>query len=131
MWRAFWPITLEAEFSQTYSFHIDNMRHHLISSSLKCQIFHFWSKFVSLTQLFRQQTQFSKLSLCHFLVYGKISSCKKIEEIHRVDPKENASQTNGQTDRWMIRTDFIEPYCKAGDSIMFFRNSRVKFGNNQ
>ena len=31
----------------------------------------------------------------------------------------------------MIRADFIEPYCKAGDSIMFFRNSRVKSGNNE
>ena len=37
--------------------------------SLKCQISHFWSKFVSFTQLSRQQIQYSKLSLCHFLVY--------------------------------------------------------------
>ena len=37
--------------------------------SLKCQIFRFWSKFVSFTQLFRQQIQFSELSFSHFLVY--------------------------------------------------------------
>ena len=37
--------------------------------SLKCQIFCFWSKFVSITQLSRQQIQFSTLLLCHFLVH--------------------------------------------------------------
>ena len=41
----------------------------VILSSLKCQIFYYWSKFVSFTQLSRQQKQFSKLSLRHFLVY--------------------------------------------------------------
>ena len=36
---------------------------------LKCQIFWFWSKFVSFTRLSRQQIQFSKIWLCQFLVY--------------------------------------------------------------
>ena len=36
---------------------------------LKCQIFHFWSKFILFTQLSRQKTQFSELPLCHFLGY--------------------------------------------------------------
>ena len=36
---------------------------------LKYQMFHFWSKFILLTQLSRQKTQFSKLSLRHILEY--------------------------------------------------------------
>ena len=47
--------------------------------SLKWQIFHFWSKFFSFAQLSRQHIQFSKLSLCHFLVYMEKSSAKNYE----------------------------------------------------
>ena len=37
---------------------------------LKCQTcYYFWLKFVLFTQLSRQQIQFSKIWLCHFLVY--------------------------------------------------------------
>ena len=48
--------------------------------SLKCQVFRFWSEFVSFIQLFRQQIQFSKIWLCHFLVYmAKYPHTKKYE----------------------------------------------------
>ena len=72
--------------------------------SLKCQIFYFWSKFVSFTELSRKQIQFLKIQLCHFLVY-----VRKLRK-SRVDPEKNASrqtdrQTNGQTNS----TDFIGP----------------------
>ena len=56
---------------------------------------------------------------------------QKILKIHRVDPEENASQTYRQTEEQMNRIDFIGPYHKVGGSIMFFRNSRITFGNSQ
>ena len=60
-----------------------------------------------LSQLSRQETQFSKLLHCHFLEYSKIFSCKKILKIHSADPEENASQTDRLTDGQVNRTDFI------------------------
>ena len=49
--------------------------------SLKSQIFQFWSKFVSFTQVTSQQIGFSKLWLCHFLVYmAKLPHAKKLRK---------------------------------------------------
>ena len=67
--------------------------------SLKCQIFRFWSKFVSCTQLSRQQIQFSKLLLCHFLAYMTKHPHAKNFKNPQVGPEENKSQTDRQTDR--------------------------------
>ena len=67
--------------------------------SLKCKIFHFWSKFVSFTQLSRQQIEFSKLSLCRFLVYMAKYPYAKIKKTHQSDSEKNASQKDGQMDR--------------------------------
>ena len=38
---------------------------------------------------------------------------QKIQKIHRVDPEENASQKDGQTDGQMNRTDFIGPLLQS------------------
>ena len=74
--------------------------------SLKCQIFRFWSKFVWFTKLSRQQIQFSKIQLCHFLVYTPKYPMQKIKKTHWVDPDKNASQTDRYTDKhdWFYRT---------------------------
>ena len=79
--------------------------------SLKCQIFHFGSKFRSFTQSSRQQTQFSKLLLCQFLVYmAKNTHVKKLEKSNeKFLKKMHHRQTDRQTDGQMKRTDFIEP----------------------
>ena len=72
-WKAFWPITREEDiqFLQNYiaNYGASFKAQKVMPPSLKCQIFCFWSKFASFTQLSRQQTQFSKLSPCHFLLY--------------------------------------------------------------
>ena len=48
---------------------------------LKSQIFQFWSKFVSFSQVTSQQIGFSKLWLCHFLVYiAKLPHAKKLRK---------------------------------------------------
>ena len=62
-----------------------------------CQIFCFWSKFVLLSQLSRQQIQLSKIWLSHFLV--NMTKYPHAKNIHRVDPDKNVSQTDRQTDR--------------------------------
>ena len=98
--------------------------------SLKCQTFHFGSKLVLFTQLSRQQTQFSKLSLCHFLVY-------MAKYYHTKNFKNSISRSWGKCipDRWtgreMDRWTKLTLYHKVGGSIMFFGNSRIKFGNNK
>ena len=73
----------------------------LMLPSLKCQIFHFWSKFILFILLSRQQIQFSKIWLCHSLVYMVKNPIQKIEEIHWV------SQIDGQTDGHTNMADFI------------------------
>ena len=78
---------------------------------LKSQIFCFWSKFVLLTQLSRQQIQFSKLWLCHFFyLYGKIYSHKKLRKstewiLRKMHYRQTYRKTHGQTNR----NDFIGP----------------------
>ena len=69
----------------------------------KYQIFRFWSKFVSLTQLSRQQIQFSKLNIWQNIL------TQQIRKINWVDPEENVSKADGQTDGQMNTTDFIGP----------------------
>ena len=71
------PYKLKSTFFPDIQFSQNHIANHEASfkawkvmlSSLKYQIFCFWSKFASFTQLSRQQTQFSKLWICHFLVY--------------------------------------------------------------
>ena len=52
---------------------------------------------------------------------------QNIQKIHEADPEKNASLTDGQTNRWTERTDFIGLFCKDGSLIMFFGNMRIKF----
>ena len=91
---------------------------------LKCQIFYFLSQLVSFTQLCRQQKQFSKIWLSQYLAYMVKYSHPKIKKIHWVDPDKNASQIDGQTDRWTDELDW-------GGLIMFFQKFEKKiFLNN-
>ena len=70
----------------------------LMLPSLKCQLFCFWSKFVSFTQFSRQQIQFSKYSLCHFLVnMAKYPHAKNLKIQSGFWGK---CVTDGRTDRW-------------------------------
>ena len=122
--------------------------------SLKCQISHFWSKFVSFTQLSRQQIQYSKLSLCHFLVYMvKYSHAENLKNLlsrpwgkcltdrRWTDEQDWFYWTSTAMDRW-TRLILLDTYRKDGSSIMLFGDSRIKFaqimwldcepcGNNQ
>ena len=50
--------------------------------------------------IYTANTIFQTIALSFFSIYGKISSCKKNKKIHRVDPEDNASQMERQTDRW-------------------------------
>ena len=81
-----------------------------------CQIFCFWSKFVLLSQLSRQQIQLSKIWLSHFLV--NMTKYPHAKNIHYVDPDKNVSdrqtdrQADRQTDGMINRTDFIDPLGK-------------------
>ena len=72
--------------------------------SLKCQIFCFWSKFVSFNQLSRQN-----LALSLFSIYGKISSSKKLtKSTEQILRKMCQRPTDRHTDEKTNRTDFIE-----------------------
>ena len=72
--------------------------------SLKCQIF----QFLSFTQLSRQQTQFSKLSLGHFLVYmAKYPHAKNLKNPQSRSWGKCITDRQRQTDGQMDRTDFI------------------------
>ena len=51
---------------------------------------------------------------------------QKMKKTHRADPEKNASQTDGQTDRQMNSTDFIEPLPQGWRFDHVFR----KFENN-
>ena len=96
--------------------------------SLKCQIF----QFLSFSQLSRQQTQFSKLSLGHFLVYmAKYPHAKNFKNpLSRSWGKRITD--DGRTDRWTDEPDwFCSNHVFRKGSIMFFGNSRIKLGNNQ
>ena len=70
--------------------------------SLKCQVFCFGSKFASFAQLSRQQTQFSKLSLCQFLVYMAKYPHTKSWKKSTVDPDKNVTDRRRyrQVERW-------------------------------
>ena len=80
---------------------------------LKSQIFCFWSKFVLLTQLSRQQIQFPKFT-------------QKIRKIHWVDPEKNALQTDVQKDiwtdeqNWFYRAPFAKMEVWSSFSKMIF-----------
>ena len=97
----------------------------LMLPSLKCQLFCFWSKFVSFTQFSRQQIQFSKYSLCHFLVnMAKYPHAKKIKNpLSRYWGK---CVTDGRTDGQMNRSHFIGPLLQRWSFHHAFR----KFVNN-
>ena len=60
--------------------------------SLKCQIFHFLSRFVLFTKYLDNRYNFPKSIYPHI----------KIKKIHQVDPERNAPEKDGQTDRWTI-----------------------------
>ena len=67
---------------------------------LICQIFCFWSKFVSFTLLSRQLV----IALSLFSIYGKISSCKKYKK---------SIESDRWTDEQINRTGFIGPIPKS------------------
>ena len=133
-WRAFWPTTaynLRTRFFQDMLFSQNDIANYETSfktlkvmlSPLKCQIFHSCSRFVLLTQLSRQQIQFSKTHLVTFLsIYEKISSCKKW-----VDPEKNLSQTDGQTDGQTNWTDFIGPLTQKWSFNHVFQKFEKNF----
>ena len=107
------------------------MEHHLkqkktMLPSLKCQIFCFRSKFVSFTQLFRQQIQFSKIRLCHFLVYGKMASYKELKFTGKILRKMRHGWTDRQTNGQTNRTDFIRPLSQRRRFDHFFWNFENK-----
>ena len=94
------------------------MEHHLkqkktMLPSLKCQIFCFRSKFVSFTQLCRQQIQFSKIRLCHFLVYGKMASYKELKFTEKILRKMRHGWTD--RDKWADEQDwfYTTPFAKT------------------
>ena len=86
---------------------------------LKCQTFHFWSKFVSFTQSSRQH--FPKSGFVTFQYIWRNALILKIKKTHRVDLEKNAPQTDGQTG--LILQD---PFYKDESLIMFFGNLRIK-----
>ena len=94
--------------------------------SLKCQIFCFRSKFVSFTQLFRQQIQFFKIRLCHFLVYGKMASYKELKFTEKILRKMRQGWTDRQTNGRTNRTDFIRPLSQRRRFDHFFWNFENK-----
>ena len=107
------------------------MEHHLkqkktMLPSLKCQIFCFRSKFVSFTQLCRQQIQFSKIRLCHFLVYGKMASYKELKFTEKILRKMRHGWTDRQTNGQTNRTDFIRPLSQRRRFDHFFWNFENK-----
>ena len=62
---------------------------------LKCQAVCYWSKFVLFTQLSTQLIKFSKIWLCHFLVYMAKYLMQKI-----LSRSWEKCVTDRQTDRW-------------------------------
>ena len=101
----------------------------VMSPLLKCQIFCFRSKFVFFTELLRQQIQFSKIWICHFLYIWQNILIQKIKKIHWADPEKNALQTGRQADRWTDKQDWFYriPSAKMDVSSRFLENSRIKF----
>ena len=98
----------------------------LMLPSLKCQLFYFWSKFVSFTQLSKQQIQFSKYSLCHFLVnMAKYPHAKKFKNpLSRYWGK---CVTDRRTDRW---TDEQNSFYRTLLQRWSFHHAFRKFVNN-
>ena len=74
----------------------------LMLPSLKCQIFHFWSKFILFILLSRQQI-FQNLTLSQFSIYGKKSYPKNWGNPLSVTDR----RADGQTDGYTNMADFI------------------------
>ena len=122
-WRAFWPTTaynLRTRFFQDMLFSQNDIANYETSfktlkvmlSPLKCQIFHSCSRFVLLTQLSRQQIQFSKTHLCHFFKY--IWKNILMQKMSRSWEK---SVTDWRTDRW---TDELNWFYRTTHTKMEF-----------
>ena len=87
----------------------------------------FWSKFGLFAHLSKEEIQFSKIKMCHFLLY--------IAKYHHAKKKKKGKSTewilrkmhHTQTGRQMNWSDFIGPLSQRWRLIMFFGNLRIKF----